>query len=486
MPGDRFGIAADRAPALVADVARLLTNADERLGISTATLRARLNANLTVAVAGRTNAGKSTLVNALIGHRIAPTRATECTQVVTWFRFDPQETARVVHTDGSTRTLQLTEGGRLPDDPGSPLEAIEKIEVTRSYAPLRGLTIIDTPGLFGDEGLGAQTEQLLSADTVDVLIFVYSDPITDYEMKLLRDFRARAPRVYDAPVNVLGVLSHADKLGGQAEAWENAVTVAGRDALAMSDQLCGVVPVIGRIAETTETGRFNQTHADSLRRLAALPPELRATGLHDADLFAELTCDVPALSRVELVERLDMYGIRAMVGSDAAQLSVPRMSDALRALLGVAELRDRIETMFVRPAVVHRAARALTSLRRSAARSKLSAADRDWLDDAIGAIRADAAMHVLEELRALAILHCGRCDLAVKERQSAIRLFSRTDPADRLGVAPTDPAALSTTAEQAHDRWREIANSAMDPQARRVAETAAWSAALIVETRSHT
>ena len=43
----------------------------------------RLRGPLAVALAGRVNAGKSTLVNALLGERLALTDATECTRLVT-------------------------------------------------------------------------------------------------------------------------------------------------------------------------------------------------------------------------------------------------------------------------------------------------------------------------------------------------------------------------------------------------------------------
>ena len=45
----------------------------------------RLSAPLQVAVAGRIKSGKSTLVNALIGRRVAPTDGGECTRLVTRF-----------------------------------------------------------------------------------------------------------------------------------------------------------------------------------------------------------------------------------------------------------------------------------------------------------------------------------------------------------------------------------------------------------------
>ena len=49
-------------------------------------LRDRLDEPLRVAVAGRVKAGKSTLLNALVGERLAPTDAGECTRVVTWYQ----------------------------------------------------------------------------------------------------------------------------------------------------------------------------------------------------------------------------------------------------------------------------------------------------------------------------------------------------------------------------------------------------------------
>jgi hypothetical protein len=49
-------------------------------------LRARLQGPLRVAIAGKVKAGKSTLLNALVGERVAPTDASECTRVVTWYR----------------------------------------------------------------------------------------------------------------------------------------------------------------------------------------------------------------------------------------------------------------------------------------------------------------------------------------------------------------------------------------------------------------
>ena len=46
----------------------------------------RLDEPLRVAIAGKVKAGKSTLLNALVGEELAPTDAGECTSIVTWYR----------------------------------------------------------------------------------------------------------------------------------------------------------------------------------------------------------------------------------------------------------------------------------------------------------------------------------------------------------------------------------------------------------------
>ena len=46
----------------------------------------RLEGPLRVAIAGRVKAGKSTLLNALLGEQLAPTDAGECTTIATWYR----------------------------------------------------------------------------------------------------------------------------------------------------------------------------------------------------------------------------------------------------------------------------------------------------------------------------------------------------------------------------------------------------------------
>ena len=76
---------------LISDVRELLDSASEvYAGTPTAAqvdvLRERLHAPLRVAIAGKVKAGKSTLLNALVGEQLAPTDEGECTRIVTWYQ----------------------------------------------------------------------------------------------------------------------------------------------------------------------------------------------------------------------------------------------------------------------------------------------------------------------------------------------------------------------------------------------------------------
>ena len=62
---------------------------------------------LRVAIAGKIKAGKSTLLNALVGEHIAPTDSGECTRVVTWYEHGVARGSGCTPTDGPARALPV-------------------------------------------------------------------------------------------------------------------------------------------------------------------------------------------------------------------------------------------------------------------------------------------------------------------------------------------------------------------------------------------
>src|SRR5437764_12039294 len=77
-----------------------------------------LSAPLQVAVAGRIKSGKSTLVNALIGRRVAPTDVGECTRLVTRFQYGTVDRIEVVFTNGRKEVLPFAPDGSIPAELG--------------------------------------------------------------------------------------------------------------------------------------------------------------------------------------------------------------------------------------------------------------------------------------------------------------------------------------------------------------------------------
>src|SRR5690606_2553400 len=76
-------------------------------------LEVRLHEPLRVAVAGIVKAGKSTLLNALLGERIAATDTAECTRIVTWYRHSPTPSITMRLRDGSTVRMPIRRDGGL-------------------------------------------------------------------------------------------------------------------------------------------------------------------------------------------------------------------------------------------------------------------------------------------------------------------------------------------------------------------------------------
>ena len=127
-------------------------------------IRDRLAEPLRVAIAGRLKAGKSTLVNALIGRRVAQTAVGECTRVVTRFRYGSADRVDVVCRDGQRKSLPLDDDGMIPQRLGVPASRVAYVDVTLTSEKLRDLTVVDTPGL-------ASTDSVVSARAEEAVGF---------------------------------------------------------------------------------------------------------------------------------------------------------------------------------------------------------------------------------------------------------------------------------------------------------------------------
>lgn len=450
---------------LVTTAARIYAGTPERAGVEE--VAARLHGPLRVAIAGKVKAGKSTLLNALVGEELAPTDAGECTRVPWWFRdgltyrvtLRPQvgapQPARFARADGA---LDVDLGDLAADD-------LESIDVEWPSRALRTLTLIDTPGIASaTPALTKAAERFFSLDDeragpADAVIYLMRHLHAD-DVGFLESFNGD---IYagTTPVNTIAVLSRADELGvGRLDAMESAARVAGRyrqdRRLA---RLCQtVVPVAGLLAQASVTMREDEYRL--LSGLAQLPePELEEL-LLSVDRFATRPGPAPPADRVALMRRFGVFGTRLAVhllgserGADASTLKA-----ALLAISGVEGLRSLLAQQFAARSDLLKGRAALLALGDLVRRAP--APGSDALEAALERVHAGA--HELVEMRFLNALRSGEVALPAGQADEAARLLGGDgpDPRSRLGLDLTaGDAELATALTEALGRWQRRAES---------------------------
>ncbi|XVS64398.1 dynamin family protein [Actinosynnema sp. CA-299493] len=452
----------------------------------------RLSAPLQVAVAGRIKSGKSTLVNALIGRRVAPTDVGECTRLVTRFQYGTVDRIEVVFTDGRKQVLPFEANGSIPPDLGVDVERVSHVEAYLTNAVLRDLTVIDTPGLGSlDAASVARTEALLGAvaepDGLDpvsrnavagaeAVLYVVTQGVRADDQQALAAFTAATASREAGPVNAIAVLNKADTIaaetvaGSGGDTWQAAVLLAERQALTLKPRVADVLPVIGLVAESTETGGFTSADADALRKLAELDDATRETMLISADLFVSWECDVPVGTRTRLLEKLDLYGVRKALEAVDAEPGIT--AGALRRKLldasGLDGVRAKLNAVFRSRADGIKAAAALASVTSLAAASG-DPNERQRVHDAIEVLLAKPEAHQLRLLEALTLVASGAVAMPADLVEEVLRFGSSPDLAEQLGLRGRPPQELLAYALERAGWWRSFASFGATPAQSRVA-----------------
>ncbi|QYN38298.1 dynamin family protein [Pseudonocardia sp. DSM 110487] len=324
------------AGAVVALAARAERSVDQRLADVGHRCLERLRAPLSIALVGRVSSGKSTLLNALMGSRVAPTNARECTKIVYKFRYGPRPTATLVLRTGSGRIAVDLDDSRLPADFGRPASEISHIDVTMPLPLLQEAVLIDTPGLASAQTENAAATERMLHDTgdyaarADVILFCINGPITQDEADAVHTFARGSGGNRLNGATAVGILTKADQLSGNPlTSWKAATEIARNTAAGHADLFWTVVPVVGLLAETARTGALRDVHARALGALAqAWNRDVAHAVLRHKKMFlgAEGPVDTPV--RAELLDLLGRFGvgelldqIRSGTRPDVASLS---------------------------------------------------------------------------------------------------------------------------------------------------------------------
>ena len=447
----------------------------------------RLSAPLQVAVAGRIKSGKSTLVNALIGRRVAPTDVGECTRLVTRFQYGTVDRIEVVFTDGRKQVLPFESNGSIPPDLGVDVDRVSHIEAYLTNAVLRDLTVIDTPGLGSlDAASVARTEALLGGELdpvsrnavagAEAVLYVVTQGVRADDQQALAAFTAATASREAGPVNAIAVLNKADTIaaetvaGSNGDTWQAAVLLAERQALTLKPRVADVLPVIGLVAESTETGGFTSADADALRKLAELDAATRETMLISADLFVSWECDVPVGTRTRLLEKLDLYGVgKALEALDAEPgITAGALRRKLLDASGLDGVRAKLNAVFRSRADGIKAAAALASVTSLAAASG-DPNERQRVHDAIEVLLAKPEAHQLRLLEALTLVASGAVAMPNDLVEEVLRFGSSPDLAEQLGLRGRPPQELVAYALERAGWWRSFASFGATPAQSRVA-----------------
>jgi replication fork clamp-binding protein CrfC len=450
----------------------------------------RLNQPIRIALAGTLKAGKSTLVNALVGEEIAPTDATEATRIVTWFRNGPTPRVTANHRGGRRTNVPIT---RDPRDRGltfdfarlDPADVFD-LDVEWPAAELVDATIIDTPGTSSlNRDVSERTLRLLVPEDgvprVDAVVFLLRT-LNAADIALLKQIGTLVGGASGA-LGVIGVASRADEIGaGRIDAMLSAKDVATRFTAEMDKTgICqAVVPVSGLLALTARTLR--QSEFVALEKLAGVDATQLNKAMLSVDRFVREDSQLPvdAATRAALLERFGMFGIRISIAVLRAGISDSvALADELLERSGLVALRDVIDQQFAQRSDLLKAHTALVSLRRFVEAHPIYATPYIVAD--IDPLLADT--HAFEELRLLSALRSRPTTLNDEEMASLRRIIggSGTDPASRLGLQPDTPYDGPRAAFAAAQRWRRRADHPLnDPFTTRACRAAVRSAEALV------
>lgn len=453
---------------------------------------ARLNEPIRIALAGTLKAGKSTLLNALVGQEIAPTDATEATRIVTWYRHGSTPKVTANHWGGRRSNVPIghsggADGGLTFDFSMLTPAEIADLDVEWPAEELVDTTIIDTPGTSSlTRETSERTLRLLvppdGVPRVDAVVFLLRT-LNAADIALLKQIGHLVGGSAGA-LGIVGVASRADEIGaGRIDAMLSAADVATRFTREMSQTgICqAVVPVSGLLALTARTLR--QSEFIALQKLAGADQAELSKAMLSVDRFVRTDGPLPvdAATRAQLLDRFGMFGLRislAVLASGVADAA--GLADELLERSGLVALRQVVDQQFAQRSDLLKAHTALLSLRRFVEVFPIVATPYIIAD--IDPLLADT--HAFEELRLLGQLSSRPTTLNDEEIASLRRIIggSGTRAASRLGLSPdADANEGPRAAFAAAQRWRRRAEHPLnDPFTTRACRAAVRSAEAMV------
>jgi GTPase Era involved in 16S rRNA processing len=455
----------------------------------------RLRQPMQVAVVGLIKAGKSTLMNALLGQEVLPTGAVETTFNVNWLRYAERPGLTVHFKDGrlpETRPFEdLSTLTKRADENRASLLSIKYVQVGYPNSVLKTFDLIDTPGLASQHKDDSQnTKEFLNlhgkeltevtkaeSSTADAVLYLFSQGLAAADDSIIEEFLGPAMG-RATPINSIGVLTKVDYYAANPQT-KDPMEAGRRINARLSKEprvrqlFYALYPVCGLLALGAQA--MEQEEFDILTRLAALPRERLDKLLRDLD---RLTKDYPnepqmlsAAERKRALGLLGQYGVAlgcARIRDGASDLET--LKRELLQYSGFPELRDLIVRHFGNRAFLIKLGKALRQIEaacfqaRKAARSTGSAVQNAMDKVANDFDRFKEQEHAFRELEVLRLHYERKLDFGDEEEDQLLAVTGEygTSCSNRLGLSET--AGLDDMLGLAAERivhWRVRANDSV-------------------------
>lgn len=397
-----------------------------------------------VLVVGEAKRGKSTLINAMIGHDLLPSGVTPVTALPTELRAGTPPRLEATFTDGHAERRPLAALAELVTEQNNPHNTRGVIRVTcylNAALLADGVEIVDTPGtgsVFAHNS--AEAAAVLASMDAAILVLTTDPPLSAAERDLLAAVRDRSMALFVA-INKIDRLTSAERAEALAFVRDHLDTapdqtspplypVSARDALAA--RTCGVAAAVA----ATGVPRLEDDLADylaehrttDLTRSIAGHADRIAMQLLDAATIAERAADLATAHASDRVERFRGQLTRVSDGdTDTADIVAGTQRRILAELntaaqrdttAGLAAIRTDLQGYLDSPALADLPSAEFEDTARTCAVARIQAEVDSWRQR-----RHEIIAHQLADLDA-------RLTDAVAEQIATVREAAR----DELGV----------------------------------------------------
>lgn len=273
--------------------------------------------NFFVAFVGCYSAGKSCLINNLLGRELLPHGTTETTTVLTYLRYAEEERACLHKTDGSTQEIPLVEVSSVDQRRENwNVDELDYLEVFVNSPLLQsGMILMDTPGI---NTTILRHEQLLQKTLAVAarIVYVMSGSPSRVDCGLLQEMQRRS-------LELACVRTHFDQVKQQEE---NAEQTMRADCTLLADYGVKQCYFVSNLNESPYYKNLTPLQAMLAERGSHAQEELENAIRMRLNVLAE-RCEKELEQQIEVLKKLDQQN----------QLAVREKCEELRAQIDALE-----------------------------------------------------------------------------------------------------------------------------------------------------